>query len=815
MRTTRILKDWTLTIKGQTIPSSVPGDITIDVYKAGLISDPYVQENYKEAEWVGREDCVYESRFDVDEADFKKAKQTIIFKGIDLFADVYLNGVLLGSTKNAFLEYRFDAKEALKQKGNCLCVKMHSTLNEADKIDTTGYSAVFNLPRIFLRKPQCHFGWDWAPRICAYGIIDEVMIESSELYQIADVQVKADDEGRVSFFVETNYTNNDLLGPNDCVIKKGEPKDDDRLLFEIATTPGGESFIKEEVRISGKKSFYATRFDAFEKWWPVGYGLQPLYSYRVSLYRGGKKIDQKEGRFAFRKVEIIEESKGNGLLGLDFLINGQRVFLKGSNWVPPECFTGTMDEEKYRRYIDLAKKMNLNILRVWGGGSYEKDLFYDLCDKEGILVWQDLCFACADIPEDHPDFVDNVIEEVTYQVKRLRNHPSLIYWCGGNEKTGTYGNCISHGDYLVNVVLYGLVYSLDGTRPYRRQSPHSYSDIGNDPHSGDSHSNCLEPALEKGMASFRKQVSEKLVPFVSECAALGPSSEETIEKIFGPDHLWPMDEMWKDRLMDNPYAAVRMDFPHRELYYAEQLYGKATGLSDFVKKGMLVHAEALKAEAEHSRAHRSVCGAFLNWMFDDIWPSATWSLVDYYLEPKEAYYALKRSFAPRFAGFYLEHDGRTHIFIDNSYPQPYAGSIVYGCKRIDGTEIIENSIDVDIEPFGLLDITLPNRDYGPDDYLYVCSADGEFKKTFYSPSLWAHCSFENRFDYKLIPVSERKATILVTAKSFVKSLYLHFPSNCRYRYSDNYIDLAANEAAIIEVESDEPSNFEGLRLEAF
>ena len=236
MRIVQTLKNWNLTLKGQRIKAEVPGDVTIDAFKAGMIEDPYIRENYKDAEWIGREDFVYESIFDVTEEAFAKDSQTLVFKGIDLFADIYLNDVLLGSTKNAFLEYRFDAKTALKKKNNVLRVFMHSTLNAAEKIDTTGYSATFNLPRIFLRKPQCHFGWDWAPKICAYGIIDDVTLESAEPYQINDVHIKADDQGHVNFFVETNYSNNDLLAPDGSIIKKGAEKDDDRLVFEISKT---------------------------------------------------------------------------------------------------------------------------------------------------------------------------------------------------------------------------------------------------------------------------------------------------------------------------------------------------------------------------------------------------------------------------------------------------------------------------------------------------------------------------------------------------------------------------------------------------
>lgn len=816
MEERKALSIWHLKGNNQTIPAKVPGDITIDFLNAGLIKDPYILENYKEAEWVGREDFSYVTTFDLTKEELEKPAHILVFEGIDLFADVYLNGTLLGKTKNAFIEYRFDVSSLVKEKDNVLEVKMHSTLNAADKINTDGYFVTFNKPRIFLRKPQCHFGWDWAPKICAYGITGKVYLENVEKYRIADVFYKSDDLGHFSLHIETNYTTKDVVDPFGKVLKKETPKDNDRFVIKLSKAPFSNEYDVYEVPSMGKKTFFAKNFENFEKWWPQGYGAQPLYNYIVELYRGDKKMDEKQGIFAFRKVSILEEAKENGALGFDFLINGEKIFLKGSNWVPPECFTGVMEDAKYEKLLSLARSMNLNILRVWGGGSYEKDLFYDYCDKYGILVWQDICLACADIPEDDKEFVNNLLDEVNYQIKRLRNHPSIIYWCGGNEKTGTYGNLITHGDFLVNSLLYGVIYNLDDSRPYRRQSPHSYTDVGNDWMSGDTHHSSFELALVKGMAGYRKDVSEVVVPFESECAVMGPSSEETLRKIFGKDHIWPMDEMWKDRFMENPYGVIPMDFPHRELYYAENLYGKVKDVTDFVKKAMLAHAEALKCEAEFTRAHRSISGAFLNWMFDDIWPSGTWSIVDYYTEPKEAYYSLRKSFAPHLASFYEDHDGVTHFFFDNSTRVAFTGKIRYGVKKIDGTLLEEQEIEAKDVLKDILDIPLERKSFAKDEYLYaICEESGKEVKTFYSPSMWSGLSFDSQYSYKLDILDKRHAQLKVSAKTFVKSLFIHFKDNYKYLYSDNYIDLEKGEERFIDIVSEEDTSFESLRLESF
>lgn len=812
----RYLDDWTLR-RGETLlKASVPGDITMDHYRAGLVQNPYVRENYKDAEWIGHEDFTYETSFDVSREELSEGSNELVFDGIDLFSDVYLNGTHLGDTKNAFLQYRFQVNGILKEKGNVLRVKMHSTLEKASQINVDGYAATFNIPRIFLRKPQCHFGWDWAPKICAYGITGKVYLESKNTYHITDVHYKSDDKGNLNFFVEVNYTTQDVTDIDCNILEKGTPSDEDKIIVKLEDRPGSKVFQEYEVPYTGKKNFLSLTYDFPKLWWPRGYGKQPLYRYVVELYRGGKKIDEKEGRFAFRSVSVMEVGKPNGTIGFDFLINGKKIYLKGSNWVPPECFTGEMKDDKYRDLLLLAKNANLNILRVWGGGNYESGLFYDLCDEYGLMVWQDICLACGDIPEDDKEFVDNLIEEVTYQVKRLRNHPSLIYWCGGNEKTGSYGNLITHGDFLVNCILYGVIYDLDDTRPYRRQSPHSYTDIGNDWTSGDSHAGSFELALVKGMDNYRSLVASKTVPFVSECAVMGPSSVETLGKIFGPEHLWPMDEIWKDRLMDNPYSAIKMDFPHRELYYAESLYGKTNGIEDFVKKGMLIHAEALKCEAEYSRSQRANTGAFLNWMFDDIWPSATWAIIDYYLEPKEAYYALKRSFADTLASFYQGGSGITHFFFSNSSNKRYTGSVTYGMRKANGETLLQDNIFLEKQGDHPIDICLPKTHYEKNVYFFASfEKNGKTVKTFYSPSFWKDFPASHDFTYSFRKINRTRAEITVRANGFVKSLFIHFKDNFKYIYEDNYIDLEKGEERTISIKAKEPAGFDDLKLESF
>ena len=239
---------------------------------------------------------------------------------------------------------------------NELRVEMKSTLNTMDTYDCKDYSSIFNVPRIFVRKPQCHFGWDWAPKICAYGIIDEVSIEYKNRFEIINNKVVADAKGNLRFETLLNYDNKDLKGPKDEVLKKGEPMKDDKLVYYVSKTPFGSDYERYEIAMMGRKNYLAIKNEKPELWWPNGYGKQPLYNYKIELVRDGVVQDAYQGRFAFRSVEVLEESLENNLVGMDFYINGKKIFLKGSNWVPPECFTGVMSDQKYKDLIKIEVK---------------------------------------------------------------------------------------------------------------------------------------------------------------------------------------------------------------------------------------------------------------------------------------------------------------------------------------------------------------------------------------------------------------------------------------------------------------------------
>ena len=797
--------DWTIAYKYRKYPATVPGDVTLDLYNNGLIKNPYYGINHRELRWIIKNDFIYENQFSLSDEIFNSEEILLQFDGIDTYAEIYLNGTLLGTCDNMFLQYTYSIKDLVKKEKNILRVKLLSTAKKMETFDGSDYFAVFNVERLFVRKAQCHFGWDWAPDMPGYGIWGDVRIKGVNSTRFSDVHYRAYNDGNVSLFTELNFGIRPQIDFNgNPIAENNVDHSQDQIRYTVALRPN-EALSENNATscvhtINSRKNFANLKVDNAQLWWPVGYGEQPLYAYKVELIHKGEVIDAKEGNLAFRTVELAQKPINEERMGYKILINGVEVFIKGSNWVPAECFTGAIQDEKYDMLTDRALEGNFNMLRVWGGGIYEKDIFYDLCDKKGILVWQDFMLACADIPETDEAFVENMKKEVDYQVRRLRNHPSLVYWCGGNEKTGTYGLQICHGDYFVDVIIRGMVMNLDETRPYARQSPCAYTEIGNDKTSGESHAGSFEAALGAGMENYRKLVSNTDVPFISECAIMGPSSKETIAKIFPEDKLWPMNEYWDDRLMDNPYASILMTFAKREEYYATSMYGESENIDQFIAKGMTVHAETLRAEIEHARANKARCGGFMNWMFSEIWPSATWAVIDYYGEPKQAFYQMQKSYAPILLTFVEKQGGMTALTLVNDTAKAIKTKVTYGVKKLDGKRVWKKSVKVSVPAYGTAQVEVKREIALENTYLFAnCKANGKPLSTVYSYDMWHTCNFASKYKYKVKKTKQGSLAVTIKAKEFVKGVTLRLPNNYAYTYSDNYFDMQAGEKKTVYV----------------
>lgn len=772
--------------KTESYPAAVPGDVHRVLWDAGVIDDPYYGKNCEKCGWVAQKDWIYSTVFSISE---KHEKMLLVLDGIDTFAQVFLNGKKLADTDNMFLQYRLDISGAAVIGENRLEIHIKSVYKELEKHPKDRYFACFNPQRIFLRKAQFHFSWDWAPKFPGVGICGSVRLEMYDTAAIRCVNVQTDLDGTVKFFIELF---------SDC---------DFKLQKDFVLTLCGKEY---KFSFAGTKGYYCVKLDNPQLWWPRSLGASPMYRYSLTLAAGGAVRDTYSGRFGIRTVKLIEKPRADvGGMTFRLEVNNVPVFLKGANFVPMDIMTGCIDDAKYRRIFDLMANAGFTMLRIWGGGIYEKDIFYDLCDDYGILVWQDFMFACGDIPDDNDAFCENVMREVQYQVERLRNHPSIALWCGGNEKSGENGVQMDFGYKLVNFYLRGICAHLDPTRPYIRTSPHGYTDIANSPDSGDTHLNCINESMPTpenpdapGVKHFRDVLKNFTSPMETEIAVQGAPTAASLKKYIPADKLWPLNDVYDYHFMSNPYDGTGLTYAEQQLAHAEALLGKVTGFYDFCKKSSLLHCELVRAECEHAKARLGSCGGSMLWMVNDTWPCGTWSVIDYYLTPMPAYYALARAFSciniiiAKMPSGYM-------AYAVNETAAPVCAEVELGQMTLTGKKApcpIKRTLL--LEPYSSVCLHRFEPEDGYFMYAYL-TADGKTYDTALFPQKWADIHWcEPGLSYAVRMTSAYSAEVSIRAKGYARYVRITSDRDENAFFSDNYFDILPGDTKIVTVRSD-------------
>ena len=756
--------------------ATVPGDIHTDLLRLGKIPDPFYGNNIEKCKWITERNWCYIKWFDLPDG-FVDALTELKFDGIDTFAELYLNGVHVGSCGNMFYRYSFNVKNVLKPAGNILCVMLKSMTGEIAKYPHEGYSSCFHHERIFIRKPQCHFSWDWAPELFATGIYDSVTLTRCPDTAIQNINVNCKNTGHATFFFDFGSQH---LTPADR---------------HIVLTVTGKDFTKTYTIDSNIKrglKQHIIKIDDPALWWPIGYGEQNLYSYTAELYSGDTKVSTHSGTFAFREIEIDETPiESLGALRFVVKINGIPVFLKGANWVPADVFTGNVGHEDYRQLLSIFAEGNMNCLRIWGGGLYEKDAFYELCDQMGILIFHDFMFSCAELPDQYPGFYEEVTREIEQQIIRLRNHPSIILWSGGNERPGGIQDDDCAGEDKFRYLFRGIANHLDGTRPYIMSSPFSYERPGNAKTSGDVHFSSMTAVFDKHASQYKQQLMEQEVPMMTEIASMGASPVENILKYIPKESLWPPDDIWILHVRGNPYDGLNENFVVQQMRIAGQHFGEITGLNDFAKKSALLQAEHVKADVEFHRSRAYDCSGALIWMFNDIWPCGSWALVDYYRTKKAGFYSMRRACRPLLPIIALHKDG-LKAFIAND-GEAVAGDLEIVQQHVSGGTVqtmhikqlaikAHNSVCVaQLDEFNL---------EKPDTVFFVTLDTGVEK--IINSFVWLPFAGINYQRNCVLPVrleggnGQYRLTLKTTAVA--RSLYLRAAGAS---FDDNYIDLPA------------------------
>lgn len=773
--------------------ATVPGDVHGDLLKAKVIPDPYYSDNANLCGWVTEQDWVYEKEFTVTE-EMLKDKVKLVFKGIDTYSEIFINGKKVGDTDNMFLAYSYEINDLVNVGQNTLTVALQSIKEAAKQFPDKGYFGCFNVQRIFMRKAQCHFSWDWAPNFPAMGIWQDVELNLCSGAEIKRVMIHPYLDGRASFFVHLSSDfDNEAVGDKTLTIK----------VFDH------EQSIEKTFPVDGYKNAYNIWVENAKLWWPIGMGEPHLYNYQVILTEDGVETYEKSGRFGFRTVELDQSPIDDTKFACKFKINGEEIFLKGANWIPLDIMTGCITDDKYRAAIDMAINANFNCLRVWGGGIYEKDIFFDICDEKGLLVWQDIQLACADIPDDYPGFTDRILEEVEYQIARLQCHPAFFVSTGGNEKTGAFGKQKSRGDRLVYYTLRGLCDHLDGTRPYMPSSPYSFTDSGNSLQSGDSHVNSYQTARANSkMHQFREILKDLDASLSSEIAVQGSCRVEALKKYIPADKLWPVNDIYDLHFTRNPYDGTGTTFVEQQIEAAGILFGEADNLNDFVKKSMALHSEFVKADSEFHRARKSRCGGAMFWMFSDIWPSGTWAIVDYYLIPKASYFASMRAYKP-VTPVITKIKEDTALYIVNDTLSDVSGKLTLKYLDVSGNVTLKKDYEVTATANASTKVEVLNSliEFGSNKIFTAefVTANGSVK-TFYYPDLWKDIEWcDPALKVNISRSSDKCATLTITAeKAFARMVNVVTPDLAGTKFSDNFFDMEKGDTVTVEITSDTP-----------
>ncbi|GAA1875247.1 glycoside hydrolase family 2 protein [Myceligenerans crystallogenes] len=702
------------------IPAEVPGEAHLDLLRAGLIADPFDGANEAGQQWIGDTDWTYSTTFAW--SDDGAARHDLVAHGLDTVAAVELNGVLLGRTENMHRSYRWDVRAALREGENTLTVSFTAPVPEAAARAARDGA----LPRVNhheynqLRKMACSFGWDWGIDVAGAGIWKPIGLDSWSGARITSVRplvdVTAGDgahDGHLE--VHVGIERDGVRGDVEVPVALAVTGPDGRVLHAAGSVAPGQDSATVRLTVPGVR-----------RWWPAGYGDQPLYDVEVSLPpvvgepSGVPASDAARwaGRVGFRTV-ALDTSDDDGGAAFRLLVNGERVLVRGVNWIPDHAFLTRVDRDRYARRISDAAEANVNLLRVWGGGIYESDDLYDLADERGLLVWQDFPFACAAYGEDERMRAE-VEAEARENIARLSPHPSLVLWNGNNENTvawvdwGWAGRLAGRpwGDHYYSELLPGLLTELDPTRPYSPASPYSFGDYRspNDERYGTVHVwDVWNREDYTAYARWRPR-------FVAEFGFQGPPAWSTLTGVVHDEPLDPFGEqMLVHQKANLGNAKLRRGWTGH--------LPDPRSIEDWHWTSQLNQAHAIRFGVEHFRSLTPYNTGTVLWQLNDNWPVVSWAAVDFAGHRKPLWHALRDVYAPRLAtlqprasqeaaantweGTEPEPDVLALVLV-NDTAEPYRGSFVVTREDFGGAVLAKVVLDVTVPARGAATVEIPS-----------------------------------------------------------------------------------------------------------
>ncbi|EDP96160.1 glycoside hydrolase family 2 protein [Kordia algicida OT-1] len=772
--------------------ATVPGNVYSDLLAHNKIPDPFIGSNELNVQWVPTKNWEYQTTLNLDEKTLEKSHIELTFEGLDTYATIYLNDSLLGKTDNAFRTWKFNIKNLAKA-NNSLRIEFQKTSTheekEAAKLD-------YVLPpgaRVFTRKAQFQYGWDWGPIINTSGIWKPIKITSWNNMRLQDVHFKQE-------------TLTDSLAQLSVLYTISSDEAVEETSFEIKydnTTHTVKSPVKKGTHT------YATNLQIKnpQRWWTHNLGEPYLYNFDITLKEGKHLKAQQTAKIGLRTIKLIREKDEKGET-FYFKLNGIPVFMKGANYIPQHSMQDKVTDAHYEKLLNDVVDANMNMLRVWGGGIYENDIFYELCDEKGILVWQDFMFACAMYPGDKA-FLKNIEQEAIDQVKRLRNHASIALWCGNNENNEAWHRWGWQADkteaqkeeiwnsYLAvfDRILPKTVAKLNPEIDYWESSP-SYG-------RGDKRFQFEGDAHDWGVwhdAYPFERFEEKVPRFMSEFGFQSFPSYEAIRMFTQEDSISiNHDSYITHQKHPRGFKLIRE--------YMERDYPVPTSGDDYVYMSQLTQAKGMTLGMEAQRRAMPYCMGSLYWQLNDCWPVVSWSSIDFIGNWKALHYKAKKSFEDVLISSVVENDTiKTYIVSDKL--APLKGDFFLDFVDFNGKNIhnVQQRLTIAPNTSQLVART-------PVAHIKIAPSAYVMRGTFTSNSSSSSDSISNTTsslfyvtrpkDLKLSPQdvstevtkTETGFTIELSAKTLQKDVFLY--TKAKGHFSDNFFDILPNQTITI------------------
>ncbi len=781
------------------ITANVPCDVITPLVEAEIISEPFLKTNTKDCLWIRDFSWWFIREFQVEEDLLKEEIVRLYIEMLDFKADIIINGKPAGHHTNAFCPFCEDVKRFLKPGANQIIIRLTSGMEDHYPKDSIAfYCASENAicdQRVYTRKPQFTYGWDWCQPVPTCGIGRGIRIEAFTGARVAASRVdtlsvdKNCAQVRFAFELEKS----DMCSSKESILEY-ELLDGETMAFAGKQTlllTGGVNYAEESAVVENAKL-----------WWPNGYGDQHQYIFRVKVTCGGRSIIAKDKKIGLRTVEIDHSRLEDGTRNFFFKVNGVRVFCKGGNWVPTDSVYLRTPDSSYRTLVDEAKAAGFTMLRMWGGGTYEPDCFYEYCSEDGILLMHDFMYACGYYPDHDPAFLFEAEQEAEYQTKRLAHYACMGVWTGNNEIAESYTDWFPepiklprfYGEKIFNYIQPRAVHRNSPLIPYMPSSPYFGDPRANQVDDGDVHAWTYlgRDPNTKFKFQYELEAFDRMpARFSSEYGFFGAQMESTVRRYHDGEELDREGAIWKhhgefDRKREPIDGAI-----NRHL----------TDFSTLDTKGYLLYSGIMQgclyAEMAEAMRQKPYGAGDLIWMYNDCWPETGWTIIDYYLTRKVSFYFLKRAFATRKL-IVRQSQGGALVTVINETPEALEAKLGIGYMGFDGKTgaVVEKSMQVGAHSWQQFTVEVSGD---LTKGFFFAKADG-FETADSLRAYYRDYSFP-RAQVKIDRVEEDGNDLLVTvsADAYVPVAYLQAEDD-RVHFSDNYFKLYPGESKTIRQE---------------